>query len=193
MISWICSLLWTESICLKSIHAVSFAENAFRFRFIINSKMWPPYFKKVVSMVWKGCLEWRVFSLIVNVVTTSCDMTLVTVSGKTSIWHTLHYVKPGGHHPQHLPASIWPLIGPHWSWMSACPPRVIHSVLVTGTKPGLYLCLSFIVYNTANLTRNILNVSSITLYSRSTSSLALQWTPPSSLSSSSRSPEPPSS
>ena len=41
--------------------------------------------------------------------------------------------------PATSPASIWPLIGPHWSWMSACPPRVIHSVLVTGTKPGLYL------------------------------------------------------
>ena len=32
--------------------------------------------------------------------------------------------------PATSPASIWPLIGPHWSWMSACPPRVIHSVLV---------------------------------------------------------------
>ena len=139
MISWICSLLWTESICLKSIHAVSFAENAFRFRFILNSKMWPPYFKKVVSMVWKGCRDWRVFILIVNVVTT-CDMTLLTVSGKTSIWHTLHYVDITRRPPPATPpASIWPLIGPHWSWMSACPPRVIHSVLVTGTKPGLYL------------------------------------------------------
>ena len=39
----------------------------------------------------------------------------------------------------------------------------------SGQEDGLN-CLLFIVYNTANLTRNILNVSSITLYSRSTSS-----------------------